>query len=417
MPSLVIFEDDGFSRLLPLTYWRTCGEVRTGYARLIDYIIEAAADPQPTIACRPELADVTRARLGWPVNKIPADERVLLVNARLLLTERIPDGPVPSVQYARDGRPLIILADRPLAERLSAAVLLDSQATAAALQNVPQHEFVSNARLMDYPWDLVHANPGMLVHCWERAGRPAGLNGRICDGVHILNRAGVHIDFGCTVKPGAVLDAEHGPIYIGPNVTISPNCSIEGPCFIGEGSLVQPGAVVRDAMSIGPRCKVGGELESSIIHGHSNKQHDGFLGHAYVCEWVNLAADTVNSDLKNTYGSVRVPINGRDVDSGQMFVGLMIGDHSKTGIGQMFATGSVVGFGSNVASCQFAPKFVPSFTWLTGSKCGPYDPTRCLDVAKRVMQRRQVVMSPAEAAWFLSLLEYSQAFEAVSAAA
>ena len=130
-----------------------------------------------------------------------------------------------------------------------------------------------------------------------------------------------------------------------------------------------------------------------------------------MAEWVNLAADTVNSDLKNTYGPVRVPINGVDVDSGQTFVGLTIGDHSKTGIGQMFPTGSVVGFGSNVATCEFAPKFVPSFAWLTNGGCSAFDQERCLEIARRVMARRQVVMTAAEQALFEALPAFVASME------
>ena len=208
-----------------------------------------------------------------------------------------------------------------------------------------------------------------------------------------------------------MLDAEHGPIFISEDVTVSANASLEGPCYIGSGSLIQPGAVLRDGMSIGPRCKVGGELESSILHGFSNKQHDGFLGHSYVAEWVNLAADTVNSDLKNTYGTIRVPINGVEVESGLMFVGLTMGDHSKTGIGQMFPTGSVVGFGCNVATCEFAPRFVPSFTWLTPKGAEPYDVERCLGVARRVMARRQVELTKAHEGLFRSVATWAGRWE------
>ena len=130
-----------------------------------------------------------------------------------------------------------------------------------------------------------------------------------------------------------------------------------------------------------------------------------------MCEWVNLAADTVNSDLKNTYGNIRVPINGVEVDSGQMFVGLTIGDHSKTGIGQMFPTGAVIGFGCNIATCEFSPKFLPSFTWLTGLEACIYAPERCLDVARKVMARRQNIPSPAEEMWFMALPAYARRFE------
>ncbi len=395
---LILFEDAACQNLLPLTYWRTVTELRTGYFSLYEYALQASGAQQPVLYCRTVLADVAAGRLGIPVNTTP-QAPALLVNARLLLTSKLNPGPCPSVQWAGP-MPVVIHADAQLLDRLTPNVLLDRSATRQILSSIPQHTYVDAPRLIEYPWDLVHANAQMLEFCWNTLGRPAELAGRICDGAHLLNRRAIHVGRGSTIKPGVVLDAEHGPIYIGDGVTISPNVSIEGPCFIGDGTLIQPGAVLREAMSIGRRCKAGGELETSIIHGFSNKQHDGFLGHAYVAEWVNLAADTVNSDLKNTYGTIRVPINGVEVDSGHMFAGLTIGDHSKTGIGQMFPTGAVIGFGCNVATCEFSPRFVPSFTWLTGRGAGRYDVEKCLEVAKKVMVRRETVMTPAEEALF-----------------
>lgn len=418
MQTLVIFEDDGFRHLLPLTYWRTCCELRTGYDSLLGHIMRQAAAggtaPEHVIIwCRPELAAVAASRFEYPVNTQPTgspSQPVLFLNARALLTSPLEDGPAPAVQWHND-RPIAILADAPLAQALAPEILLDSAALGQILASVPRHEFIPAPRLVSYPWDLVHANPQMLHLGWQQAGEPVDLAGRICEGVYILNKQAVHVGDGSTLKPGVVLDAEHGPIFIGRNVTISPNASIEGPCYIGDGSLIQPGASLRDAVSIGRRCKVGGELESSIIHGFSNKQHDGFLGHSYVAEWVNLAADTINSDLKNTYGNVRVPINGEEIDSGHMFVGLTMGDHSKTGIGQMFPTGAVVGFGCNIATCEFAPKFVPSFTWLTAKGSCDYAPDRCLEIARRVMERRQTTLTPAEEAWFTQIPGYARRFE------
>jgi len=143
-------------------------------------------------------------------------------------------------------------------------------------------------------------------------------------------------------------------------------------------------------------CKVGGEVEGSIIHAYSNKQHDGFLGHAYLAMWVNLGADTNNSDLKNNYGSVRVYINGKEVDSGSMFVGLTMGDHSKSGINTMFNTGTVVGVSSNVFGAGFPPKYVPSFSWGGAEGMVTYDIDKGLEVAKRVMGRRKMQLSQAE---------------------
>jgi len=173
---------------------------------------------------------------------------------------------------------------------------------------------------------------------------------------------------------------------------------------------VQPGAVLREDTFIGPRCKVGGEIEASIIQGFSNKQHDGFLGHSYVGCWVNIAADCVNSDLKNTYGSVRVPINGIEVDSGETFVGLLLGDHSKTGINVAFPTGAVVGFCANVLAPR-SPKFAPSFSWIDADTIQPYDTQRGLEVARKVLARRDQELSPAAEQVFLDVAQRARAIE------
>jgi len=410
MHALVIFEDDAYRNLLPLTYWRTVCELRTGYRSLFEHVIDCVSAHTVTVFCRESLMAVAANRLHCRVNSVPEAGGALFVNGRLLLNRSMDLSHIAAVQWHGDV-PVVIQADETLCRQLTPEVLLDPVAIKRVLANVSEHRFVDSPKLIEYPWELVHANADMLHEGWHRAGEPAELRGRICGGVFCLNERAIHVGAGSTIKPGVVLDAENGPIYIGQNVTIAPNSSIEGPCFVGDGSLIQPGSTLRDAVSIGQRCKVGGELESSIIHGFSNKQHDGFLGHSYVAEWVNLAADTVNSDLKNTYGSIRVPINGVEVDSGQMFVGLTIGDHSKTGIGQMFPTGAVVGFGANVATCGFSPKFVPSFSWLTDGGGSTYDVERCLEVAKRVMERRQATMKLEEEALFRLLPTMAKGFE------
>jgi UDP-N-acetylglucosamine diphosphorylase/glucosamine-1-phosphate N-acetyltransferase len=160
--------------------------------------------------------------------------------------------------------------------------------------------------------------------------------------------------------------------------------------------MIKVGAKIYENTSIGPVCKVGGEVEGSVIHSFSNKQHDGFLGHAYLGMWVNLGADTNNSDLKNNYGSVKLVIDGETVDSGSTFMGLVMGDHSKSAINSMFNTGTVVGVSSNVFGSGFPPKSVPSFTWGGAEGLKTYELERALEVARRVMGRRKMVLSPAE---------------------
>jgi UDP-N-acetylglucosamine diphosphorylase/glucosamine-1-phosphate N-acetyltransferase len=252
--------------------------------------------------------------------------------------------------------------------------------------------------MVSYPWDLVNFNGGEIVSDFGLLAPERGqrMRGTVYEGAHLINPENIVIGEGSRVKPGVVLDGETGPIWIGNNVTVFPNAVIEGPAFVGDRSLIKVGAKIYENTSIGPVCKVGGEVEGAVIHSFSNKQHDGFLGHAYLGMWVNLGADTNNSDLKNNYGNVKLVIDGETVDSGSMFMGLVMGDHSKSAINSMFNTGTVVGVSSNVFGSGFPPKSVPSFAWGGGEGLKTYELERALDVARRVMGRRKMVLSPAE---------------------
>ena len=163
------------------------------------------------------------------------------------------------------------------------------------------------------------------------------------------------------------------------------------------------GAKIEGPVSIGPTCKVGGEVEGSILQGFANKQHDGYLGHAYLGAWTNLGAATNNSDLKNNYSTVRVWTPQGEIDTGSRFVGLFMGDHSKSAIGTLFNTGTVVGFSCNVFGAGFPPKHLPSFTWGGVSGAQPYEVEKALEVARAVMGRRQVVMEPADEVLFRAI--------------
>ena len=168
-----------------------------------------------------------------------------------------------------------------------------------------------------------------------------------------------------------VLDAEHGPIYIDEGAEIHPFTRIEGPCYIGPKTILL-GAKCREGNSIGPMCRIGGEVEESIIQGYSNKYHDGFLGHAYVGQWVNLGALTTNSDLKNDYSSVSMVLDGgASIPTGSAKVGAMIGDHVKTSIGTLLNTGCYVGAMSVLmATGKLLPKFLPSFAYFRDGAFG-----------------------------------------------
>ena len=156
------------------------------------------------------------------------------------------------------------------------------------------------------------------------------------------------------------------------------------------------GAKIYEGTSAGPVCKLGGEIEETVIQGYSNKQHEGFLGHAVLGEWCNIGAGTENSDLKNNYTPVKVQIGKKRINSGKFFVGLFMGDHSKTGINTTFNTGSVVGVGSMAYGAGFQPRYIPSFKWSDGAKLISVDFDSTLKTAKTVLARRDLELTEEE---------------------
>ena len=189
------------------------------------------------------------------------------------------------------------------------------------------------------------------------------LDGEFHDTSIMLNKKDIHISTSAKVSAGVILDASDGPIIIDDNAFIDVGAIIKGNTYIGKHSIVNPGAKLRGEISIGPFCKIGGEVERSIFHGYSNKQHDGYIGHSYIGEWVNLGANTNNSDLKNNYSKIKFDIGTYIVDTKEMFIGSLIGDYTKTGISTMLNTGTYIGVGANIFGSGFQNKFIHSFSW------------------------------------------------------
>jgi len=394
---LVVFEDARFVDLLPLAYPRATFNLRCGCDNLLSKIETAVGRQADALFVRPMLAEVMeerqRTQYAHPraVNKSPEGEDQMWVNGRVLL-RRMPALELGEAAWSGD---TLVAARVKWGMSETLAWAMSPQAKEPRDFNDLRRVEVSegDASVITYPWDLVHANETELRR--QITAMPRRRDGNIHRGAHLVNESDIHVSEGTVVKPGTVLDAEPGPIFIGAGATIGPNATVIGPCYIGDKCLIRPGALIVGS-SIGPVCKVGGEVEGTIIHAYSNKQHDGFLGHSYVGEWVNLGADTVNSDLKNTYGPVSVPINGRAIETGRQFVGAFIGDHSKTGIRTAMPTGCVIGYACSVFVGGYVPKFVPSFSWLTENGREEQDIEKMVGVARAVMARRGRELTAAE---------------------
>ena len=387
--------------MLPLVYTRPVCDLLLGQESLRARV-QRVMRGEATLALhtRKEIAHAAALHTGLMVNEsIPV--KSLFINGRALCREMPVSGEEDSSWVGLcKGQIACIQAEASLAGQLTSDDFLDEEKLNAAVAGLPTREIGDCLQLLDYPWDFVLSNEDALMEDWKRTS--PGNQGQVDGGCHLLNESSIHIGLGARIMPQSVIDAEAGPVVISAGVTVMPQSYIQGPCFVGEKTLIQPGAVIGGGTSIGPVCKVGGEIEGTILQGYSNKQHHGTLGHCYIGEWVNIGAGCSNSDLKNTYGNVRSPINGKEVDTGQTFVGAVIGDHSKVGVNCAIPTGAVIGFCSNVVGPQ-SPKFVPSFTWHTPDNAVPYEAEKALAVAEKVMARRDRSMKKADKSLFMEV--------------
>jgi len=204
---------------------------------------------------------------------------------------------------------------------------------------------------------------------------------------------------GVRIDPLACVDVTGGPVIVGRGTVIHPFTRVEGPCSVGRDCIIL-GAKLRAGTTIGDTCRVGGEVEQSIVHGRTNKYHDGFLGHSYVGEWVNLGALTTNSDLKNTYSNVKVNLQGQRIQTEKMKVGCFIGDFTRTSIGTLINTGSSIGVACMLVhgGCM-APRYVPSFSWFMNNQLSEGEPLQAtMQTCRAIMGRRGAVMTPAHGA-------------------
>ena len=241
------------------------------------------------------------------------------------------------------------------------------------------------ARVLTFPWNLIEWNAEWIAQ--DLADQAPAVRGEVHRLAAVLEPEHVTIEAGARVDPYAVLDARPGPIRIGADVVVASHTVVTGPCVVGAGTQLLGGSVGRS--TIGPQCRIAGEVEECLWQGFSNKRHHGFIGHSVIGEWVNLGALTTSSDLKNNYGTVRVWVDGREIDSGSTKVGSLIGAHVKTGIGTLLPTGGSMGTGSNLfGGGRFAPRHVPPFSWWDGERFEEHRLEAFLRTARTAMGRR-----------------------------
>jgi len=379
----IVLVEDGWDKFRPLTITRPLAEIRVGAMTFVERIERLFPDSRVSVMTRPYVNEAYRARWSRLVGRVPEGEGGLLVLR-------------PNAIYDFSFREAVLDAGTGTlfrSENNVLGVLIDGDEIPDRLESNGYKELEVGAIPIPAIWDAVNLNGDAIKQDFEEFYKPERA-GTVHPMASLYDEQSIFISGGTEIMAGAVLDAREGPIII-ENSEIRPGTIIQGPCYIGSNCVAVSGWI-RQGCSFGPGCRFGGEVESSIFQGCSNKYHEGFLGHSYIGEWVNLGALTTTSDLKNNYGEIRVDMGDGQVRTGRIKVGSFIGDHSKTGIGALLNSGTCIGVNVNHYGTGLPPKNIPHFSWGTAEGYIEYDLEKAIATAKIVMERRGVIMLEEE---------------------
>jgi glucose-1-phosphate thymidylyltransferase len=378
----IVFEDRWVRRLEPIVLGRPAYAVSCGAMRLVDLIADLRLTARGVV--RPHLDTIQR--LDFPGMTGPARPRgpLLLLNARL-----VPDAATlpPLHAWINSGDPGCVTCGG----QLAAAIAAPDQIELPELTPGPVCRWAEELRqrlpqvslplsLFDYPHDVIRHHSRILT---------ANLDQRLKTGRFEMLARDVHGAPGATLHPSCACDGSAGPIVLDRGAGVGAFCLLEGPLYAGPSARVNAHALLRQGVAIGHTTKVGGEVQASIVEAFSNKQHHGYLGHAYLGSWVNLGAGTSNSDLKNTYGTIRVDCGDQRLDTRMQFLGCVVGDHTKTAINTTIFTGKLIGACSMIYGTVSTN--VPSFANYAPQQAGgvtELPPEVVVTTQRRVLARR-----------------------------
>ncbi|WP_299161548.1 GlmU family protein [uncultured Tenacibaculum sp.] len=377
----ILFDGDVRTALLPFTYTKPVADIRVGILTIREKWEKFLGLTTTT---------VTEEYLEEKYPMVEMEENVLL-NASFL-----PSKPLIEMVKGLSENQAIFKGDDVIA-----FYTVNTQEE-VDFSSYEQIEFEDDIIQIKNTWDIFSLNDIAI-----RADFDLITEGRqsepIPETVSCINRADIFVEKGAKLTY-AILNASTGPIYIGKDAEIMEGVVVRGALAMCEKSVLKLGAKIYGATTLGPHCKVGGEVNNSVLMGYSNKGHDGFLGNSVLGEWCNLGADTNNSNLKNNYAEVKLwnYETGRFAKTGLQFCGLMMGDHSKCGINTMFNTGTVIGVSANIFGSGFPRNFVPSYSWGGASGFTEYKTNKVFEVAEVVMKRRNIEFDEKEK----KILEY-----------
>lgn len=380
--SLYLYDDDMARDFEPFTVTRPVSELRAGTEVIRKRWERATARRATAFISSAPLADFEEfdappaheTGVGIPAGSIVVNSRFVIALDEVLAADDAVwacDGQICAVRLAHD------LAD----DALTSGDFALADAGPRATPRVVRGRWVAAV------WDFIAQLSPQLTDDIGALALTVPPSSLMYDaiGSHCLT-----VEEGADIEPYVVFDVSAGPVMVRRGASISAFTRLVGPCYIGHDSMIVGDRIAN--CSIGETCKIRGEISSSLVLGHSNKGHTGFVGHSYLGRWVNLGAGTTTSNLKNTYGNVQLWTPDGLRETGQQFLGTLFGDHAKTGIGTMLTTGTVLGAGANVFGSGTPGKQVPPFAWGGSEPYVAFGATKFMDVAERVMARRHVLL-------------------------
>ncbi|MEE0267224.1 MAG: GlmU family protein [Bacteroidales bacterium] len=367
-----ILFDASRNSLLPLTYTRPVCDIRIGILTIREKWEKYLGERTSTIT-----EDYLSAK--YPTEQ---SEEMMLINGSICPTPKL----LKAIKGLKVGQALVCQGNVVAMYKTKAQFLSEEDST----QEIEvEYDFIK----INNTWDIFVLNDKALREDFElltqnRKSAPLSSTNRVVGEQNIFVEEGAVVEF-------AILNAKEGPIYIGKNAEVMEGSIVRGPFAMCEHSVLKMASKIYGATTLGPYVKVGGEVSNVVIFGYSNKAHDGFIGNSVIGEWCNIGADTNASNLKNTYEEVRVWSIEKNtfVPTGQTFFGTIMGDHSKCGINTMFNTGTVIGVSSNIYGHGYQRNYIPSFAWGGTTGLKSYDMEKAIEVAEKMYQRRNVVMS------------------------
>lgn len=373
----ILFDGTVRNALLPFTFTRPVADIRIGILTIREKWEKYLGTTTTTL---------TEEYLSAKFPMVEMEENIMINSAYLpndVLAEMVMN--LEPNQFILKGEEVIAFHTKDTQEEID-------------FDNYEIIDYDEDCLTVEHTWDIFAKNDAALREDYDlitegRRSQP------IPKSVNVINPENVFIEEGAKLE-FVTLNASTGPIYIGKNTEIMEGSVIRGPFALCEGAVVKLAAKVYGATTIGPECRIGGEISNSVLMGYSNKGHDGFLGNSVLGEWCNIGADSNNSNLKNNYESVKLWSyeTGGFEQTGLQFCGLMMGDHSKCGINTMFNTGTVVGVSANIFGSGFPRNFVPSFSWGGASGFTTYITKKAFETARIVMARRHVEFTEQDAA-------------------